>query len=68
MAKKITEDMVINDIIQVDKGLIPILMSAGMQCVGCPSAQSETFAEACVVHGMEPTKLLNEMNEYLDNK
>ena len=50
---QITKDMIIADIIAVDTNLIPVLMSAGMHCVGCPSAQGESLEEACFVHGLD---------------
>ena len=40
---QISKDMIIHDIIQVDTDIIPILMDAGMHCVGCPSAQGESL-------------------------
>ena len=63
--KQISKDMVIADIIAVDEGIIPYLMQAGMHCVGCPSAQGETLAEASFVHGMDVDELVDEINEYL---
>ena len=36
--QKITKDMIIADIIKVDENLIPVLLNAGMHCVGCPSS------------------------------
>ena len=65
---EITKDMVIGDILRVDEGLVPILMSAGMHCVGCPSAQAETLEEASFVHGMSVDDLVNKMNTYLASK
>lgn len=62
---QITKDMVIGDIIRVDQGVIPILMESGMHCVGCPSSQGETLEEACIVHGMDPSSLIANINEYL---
>ena len=41
MAAKVTKDMIIADIISIDRGLVPILMEAGMHCVGCPSSQEK---------------------------
>jgi len=38
---KITKETTIGDAIKIDAGIIPILMSAGMHCIGCPSAQGE---------------------------
>ena len=31
---QISKDMIIADIIQVDSGLVPVLMGAGMHCIG----------------------------------
>jgi hybrid cluster-associated redox disulfide protein len=66
--KKVTEDMLIGDILRIDDGLIPILQRAGMHCVGCPSAQGETLGEAAQVHGMEVEGLVEEMNLYLETR
>ncbi len=64
----ISKDMVIADIISIDRGVIPILMNEGMHCVGCPSAQGETLEEAAMVHGMDADKLTDHINEYLADK
>lgn len=65
---QITSDMIIGDIIRVDQGIIPILMESGMHCVGCPSSQGESLAEACMVHGMEVGPLTESINAYLASK
>ena len=44
-------------------GIIPILMEAGMHCIGCPSAQGETLEEAAMVHGMDIDALMKAINE-----
>ncbi len=61
----ITKDMVISDIIALNEGVIPILINAGMHCVGCPSAQGETLEEACYVHNMQVDKLVEEINAFM---
>lgn len=65
MAKQVTKDMIIGEILQIDKGIIPILMNAGMHCLGCPSAQMESIEDACAVHGMDVNVLIDEINAYL---
>ncbi len=65
---KITGDMIIADIIQMDQNIIPILMESGMHCVGCPSSQGETLEEACFVHGMDLEVLLTKINAMLESK
>ena len=42
---------------------IEVLASAGMGCVGCPSAQMETVEEAALVHGLDIEELLAKLNK-----
>ena len=60
---QITKDMTIGEIIRIDQGVIPILMEAGMHCIGCPSAQGETLEEAAMVHRMDIDALMKAINE-----
>ena len=46
---QITKDMTIAEAINIDRGIVPILMANGMHCVGCPSSQAETLEEAAFV-------------------
>lgn len=64
---KITKDMIIGDIIQINIGVVPILMNAGMHCIGCPASQGESLEEACMVHGIEVDSLVDAINEFLEN-
>ncbi|MGI6072504.1 MAG: DUF1858 domain-containing protein [Lachnospiraceae bacterium] len=61
----ITTDMTIGDILRIDEGLVPILLEAGMHCLGCPAAQAESLAEACQVHGTDAEEIASKMNTYL---
>ena len=36
---KVTKDMLIGQLINLDPNIAPILMRAGMHCLGCPSSQ-----------------------------
>ncbi|MBU9725472.1 DUF1858 domain-containing protein [Diplocloster modestus] len=65
---QVTKDMIISDIIGIDTNIIPILMRAGMHCIGCPSAQGESLEEAAFVHGMDADELVTQINEYLAGK
>lgn len=59
---EITRDMLIGDIIQAKPEAINTLLMAGMGCIACPSSLYETLEEACMVHGMDPEYLLEELN------
>ena len=54
----ITKDMTIGEILRTNPSVAPILMEAGMHCLGCPSAQGETLEEAAMVHGMDIEDLM----------
>ena len=62
---KISKDMIISDLIQVDPNIVAIMMRAGMHCIGCPSAQGESLEEACMVHGIDADLLTEQINDYL---
>lgn len=54
----ITKDMTIGEILRTNPDVAPILMNAGMHCLGCPSAQGESLEEAAMVHGMNVDELM----------
>ena len=64
---RVTKDTTIGEVIQIDAGVIPILMGAGMHCVGCPSSAGETFEEAAMVHGIDSDMLVEEIQSYLQS-
>jgi len=55
---EITKEMTIGEIIALDQSVVPILMQAGMHCLGCPSAQGESLEEAAMVHGINIDELM----------
>ena len=65
---KITKDMIIMDVLRIDEGTAPVFFKNGMHCIGCPSASGESIEDACMVHGIDSNKLIDELNEYLENK
>jgi hybrid cluster-associated redox disulfide protein len=65
MAKKVSKDMIIADLIQIDSNIIAILMRAGMHCIGCPASQGESLEEAAMVHGLDADMLVDQINDFL---
>ena len=61
----ITKDMTIGEMLRTNPGVAPVLMEAGMHCLGCPSAQAETLEEAALVHGLDPDVLVARLNNFL---
>ena len=65
---KITKDTMIGELLQLTPDISPLLLGIGMHCLGCPSAQMETIAEAAMVHGIDPDDLVEEIcNFYAHN-
>ena len=62
---QITKDMLIGEIVNGDQRTIPVLLDAGMHCLGCPSAQSESLEEACMDHGIDADELVTALNNAL---
>ena len=68
MAKTVSKDMIISDLIQVDPNIVAILMRAGMHCIGCPASQGESLEEAAMVHGLDADVVLKSIQDYLAQK
>ncbi|HHV60904.1 MAG TPA: DUF1858 domain-containing protein [Clostridiaceae bacterium] len=65
---KITKDMIIADVLRMDRGTVPIFLNNGLHCLGCPSATGESIEDACAVHGIDADKLIDELNKFFESK
>ena len=54
----ITRDMTIGEILMSNPEVAPVLMEAGMHCLGCPASQAESLEEAAMVHGIDIDELM----------
>ena len=62
---QITKDTVIGTILDSAPDTAPFFLEMGMHCLGCPSARSETVAQACMVHGVNADDLVSKINAFL---
>lgn len=62
----VTKDILIGQLLEEHTEVAPILMNAGMHCLGCPASQAESLEEACMVHGLDVNDLLSEINSFLE--
>ena len=62
---KVSKEMLIGELLQLDPNIAPILLRAGMHCLGCPSSQMESLEEAAMVHGMDVDLLVQQINDFL---
>lgn len=65
--KKITKDLLILDVLNMDRGTAPIFMKHGLHCLGCPAASMESIEDAAAVHGLDVDILIKDLNEYMEN-
>lgn len=65
---QVTKQTTIGEMLRIDPNIAAILMRAGMHCIGCPSAQGESIAEAAMVHGINGDMLVAQINDFLENK
>ena len=68
MSAKITEDMIIGEVLDLDPDTAPFFLDMGMHCLGCPSARGESIADACAVHGVEVSDLVEKLNAHFAGK
>jgi len=59
----ITKDTLIGDLLKEKPEAAEVLFQYGMGCIGCPSSQMETLAEAAQVHGIDLDELMKSINE-----
>ena len=60
-AEGVSADWTIGEILKSHPENAEVLMAAGMHCLGCPSSQMETLAEACMVHGLSVDVILDQL-------
>ncbi len=68
MKKRITKKMTFSEIMEKNPKAVEILFEKGMHCIGCPMSQMETLEEGCLVHGLNPDEIVEELNEKLKEK
>lgn len=64
----ITKDSLIGDILDMDSSTASFFLEMGMHCLGCPSARGETLEQACMVHGVDCTAMVDKINAHLAAK
>jgi hybrid cluster-associated redox disulfide protein len=59
----ITKKMTFAEIMRKNPEAGRVLMEKGMHCVGCGMAMMETLEQGAIVHGLDPDKLVKELNQ-----
>ena len=66
--KKITKSMSFAEILEKNPEAAETLFKHGMHCIGCPMSQMESLEQGALAHGLDPDKLVDEINEKLKEK
>ena len=65
---KITKDMLIGEVLDMDTGAAEYFFEIGMHCLGCPASRGESIEQACEVDGTDCDALVEKLNRYFENK
>ena len=61
--EKIRKSMSFGEIIGKYPEVVEILMNKGMHCIGCAMSSYESLEQGALMHGLNPDKLVNELND-----
>lgn len=65
---KITKDMLIGDVLDMDRDAAKYFFEIGMHCLGCPASRGESIEQACVVHATDCDALIEKLNAHFADK
>ena len=58
----VTGETLVGEIVTRYPETVEILLSIGMHCLGCPHSRAESLNEACAVHGIDPSEVVEAIN------
>lgn len=67
MKKKITKKTKLSELAENPEAA-EILFKHGLTCMGCPMAMQETIEQGCLAHGLNPDKVIEEINKKTKKK
>ncbi len=65
---KITKDMIVGEVLDMDNSAASYFFEIGMHCLGCPASRGESIEQACAVHGADADELVAKLNAHFENK
>lgn len=68
MSQSINKNMSITEVVMKWPETVGTLMEAGLHCFGCAAARFETIEQGALAHGIDPEKLVEELNEVIDEQ
>lgn len=68
MAKRITGDMNLLEVLRKYPGTRKVIDRNGMGCRGCGGAAAETLRQSALTHGIDPEIFVRDMNQAAGEK
>lgn len=65
---KINKNMTFSELIDKFPESVEVLLENGMHCFGCPMSAGESLEQGCLAHGLNPDKILKDINIKLKGK
>jgi len=65
---KINKNMNFVEIMKISPEAGEVLFNNGMHCIGCGMAMNETLEQGAWAHGLNPDKLVDEINKKIKGK
>lgn len=63
---KITKDMGLIEIVQAYPQTIEVFQRYGLGCIGCAAARFENLEAGAKVHGIDPDKMVEDLNAVIE--
>jgi hybrid cluster-associated redox disulfide protein len=60
--EEVTKNMTFEELTSKYPEVVSSLFEKGLHCVGCHAAHTETIEQGALVHGINPDKLVKEIN------
>ena len=64
----ITKRMPFSDVLEKYPEAADVFLRHGMGCFGCPMAMQETIEQGCIAHGLDPNKIVKELNKAIKKR
>jgi len=68
MAEAVNKMMSIAEVVMKWPETAGAFMEAGLHCYGCAAARYETIEQGALAHGIDPDKLIEALNEIIEEK
>ena len=62
MSERFTKEMTFVEALRAHPGVVKVLATYNLGCVGCMGAQNESLEQGCRAHGLDVEDILRDLN------